>query len=227
MRQTALDGRSDERRMARLSLRLTDSVKDDEEKWITVNGTHIKVGEGGKPVSGPSGLKKAFSEQNPRKSNSGNRGNNKSASYNNNKAVNERPASSQKKPGGNMTKEELRTALMRSPNENVKGIRRHVMDDAWVKQRDEALKNGDLPKSGLSVSEKRIRSIVSNRLKTGDFETIKAGRGDARATMRFNQPVGVMFVRINGKTVQQNTRFLRIVYSKDDGYHFFPASEKE
>ena len=38
-------------------------TRDDEEKWITVNGTHIKVGEGGKPVSGPTRLKKALGEK--------------------------------------------------------------------------------------------------------------------------------------------------------------------
>jgi hypothetical protein len=207
---------------------MSDSMKDADEKWITVNGTHIKVGEGGKPVSGPPGLKKALSKKNTKKSNSQNRGKNQSASYNSNTAESEQHASSQKNPGGNMTEKELRTALMSSPKENVSGIRRHVMDDAWVKQRDEALEKGKLPRSGLSVSEKKIRSVVSNRLKTGDFETMTARRGDARATMKFSHSIGLAFVLSNkGEIEQQNTKVLRVVYSKSDGYHFFPVPEKE
>ena len=62
MLQMALDGRSDERRVARLALRLSVSANDEDE-WRTVNGTHIKVGEGGEPKSGPPALKKALNEK--------------------------------------------------------------------------------------------------------------------------------------------------------------------
>lgn len=127
-----------------------------------------------------------------------------------------------------MTQEELRTALTASPKENESGIKRHVMNDDWVKQRDEALAAGKLPKSGFTVSEKKIRSIVSNRLKAGDFETMTARRGDARATMKFSHSIGLAFVLSNkGEIEQQKTRVLRVVYSKSDGYHFFPVPEKE
>ena len=62
MQQTALDGRTDERRVAWLALRLSVSANDEDE-WRTVNGTHIKVGEGGEPKSGPPALKKALNEK--------------------------------------------------------------------------------------------------------------------------------------------------------------------
>ena len=145
--------------------------------------------------------------------------------YNNGTGKEKSVASAPKKnSGGNMTKEELRKALMSSPKENENGIKRHIMNEDWVKQRDEALARNQLPKSGISIGERRIRSLVRNKLTTGDFEMIIARRGDARARMSFKEPIGTVFFKEpDGRVLGQRTRILEIVYSKDEGYHFFPV----
>jgi len=57
-----------ERHAAKAALVMMDSMdrraKDAEEKWITVNGTHILVGEGGEIKAGPPKLKKAMNGEN-------------------------------------------------------------------------------------------------------------------------------------------------------------------
>ena len=59
----AMDGTPQERRMARFTLKLYKAMKDADEKWITVNGTHIFVGEGGEVKLGPSKLKNELNSQ--------------------------------------------------------------------------------------------------------------------------------------------------------------------
>ena len=121
MRQTALNGQSDERGIARLALHLDASLKDDEEKWITVNGAHIQVGEGGEPKSGPPALKKALEEK---------RENPTSNSENTPKSA---------APSQNRLQNVAKSCTMKSSDGvQIKGYSSHVLDQMEARGFDEA-----------------------------------------------------------------------------------------
>lgn len=123
---------------------------------------------------------------------------------------------------------QLRQALMSFPKENLSGIERHICNEAWVKQRDAALRSGILPKSGVTIGAQRMRTLVRNRLKSGDFTVERGWYGDARAYMRFDKPIGIVFYRDDRREIKATaSKTLCIVFSKHTGYHFFPVEDKE
>lgn len=221
MLKVALDGDPDERRIARLCLIMDYSGQRRES-----NG---QFGTGKKPGSG-SGKKAKNKNGTPENKSGGKRGNQQSTSNSNATPAQGKSATSKPNtnPGGNISTQALRAALMSLPKEKVSGIRRHVMDDAWHKQRDECLANEQLPRSGITISEKRIRSMVRDRLKAGDFNTRVGSRGDARARMMFDTDIGIAYDKDKENKIQKyKTKLLEIVYSPSDGYHFYPVPEKE
>ena len=125
-----------------------------------------------------------------------------------------------------MTEQELRQYLMGSPKENEAATNRHVMNDAWFKQRDDALARNDLPKSGFNVSMKKVRAKIQNKLRSGDFKTFKT-RGEARAILDLDESVGIVYYKVQrGKIEHQPTRALMVSCSRTEGYHFYPTPER-
>lgn len=115
---------------------------------------------------------------------------------------------------------------MGSPKENVAATRAHIKDAEWIRQRDQAIANGDLPKSGFDRSERVVHDVVRNMLKTGKFTIIKSPFQDFRAVLREPRLKGTVFdFDDNGEIKGKATTTALLSCSQEKGYHVYPVKE--
>jgi len=65
--------------------------------------------------------------------------------------------------------------------------------------------------------------MVKDRLKRGLYEFAEPLRGDTRVLINLGKPVGRVYNKETGKMVQ--TGAVEVVFSRKDGYHFFPVNK--
>lgn len=192
--------------MARLCLLLDAHIKDDEQEWVTINGTPVPIDENGNITGGPARLRK----ESESRSESGGSSEN----------------SAGKRGSNNFTRKELTDYLRGNPKENEAATNKHVMGDEYISARNEALSRGDRPKSCFTISTKSLRAQVKNKLKAGDFTIEESNRGDLRAIIKFDKPVGTVYNKTNGQIGHQQTKRVMLSCSKEKGYHMYPVNEE-
>ena len=95
----------------------------------------------------------------------------------------------------------------------------------YSKYAKQLMKEGKPHQSYFTVKGQSVEALIKDRLKRGLYEFAEPLRGDTRVLIDLGKPVGRVYNKKAGKMVQ--TGVVEVVFSRKDGYHFFPVYNGE